>query len=105
MGTHPMPTTPPPSVAPPHQHDPKPPVVPVKTRSRGRARTDHDKMMLGVAQRRGIVRLDTGQILTLVCWGGNRGGNRCRVESQDGETRRTLKKTEVVEVIDAREES
>lgn len=65
-----------------------------------------DGEMIGVAKRRGIVRLDDGQLATLVSWGARSGGRngrpnrlKVRLETQDGERRWTDRKTRIVEVV------
>ena len=64
---------------------------------------DDNDAMIGVAKRRGIVRLADGTLATLVAWGISRGGrrepSRARFEGCDGETRWTGRKADVIEVV------
>lgn len=66
--------------------------------------TKHDHEMIAVAKRRGIVRLDTGMLATLVSWGtsgkGRPSTNRVRLESVDGESRWTALKREIIAVVE-----
>lgn len=66
--------------------------------------TKLDHEMIAVAKRRGIVRLDTGMLATLVSWGtcgkGRPSNNRVRLEGADGETRWTAYKREIIAVVE-----
>lgn len=70
--------------------------------------TSNDRFMVNVARARGIVRLYNGTLATLISWGtpgdGRRAGtgSRVRLEGCDGKTRWTGKKSDIIEVVDAR---
>lgn len=64
------------------------------------SRRAQDAAMVLVAKRRGIIRLTNGSLVTLLSWGTSHGRNRMRVELPNGETRMTLRKSELAEVIE-----
>lgn len=64
-----------------------------------RVLTRFDHEMIGAAKRRAIVRLVSGELVTLISWGTRGGRNRARVEGVDGRTRFCVRTTEVIEVV------
>jgi len=62
-------------------------------------KSEFDHKMIAVAKRRGIVRLQSGQLATLISWGTRESRQRCRLEGSDGETRWNSKLTEIIEIV------
>ena len=56
-------------------------------------------MMRKVARNREPVKLASGDVVTLLCWGGLKNGLRARVEFPNGR-KRTVKQTDVVSIQD-----
>lgn len=64
-----------------------------------RTLTEFDHQMIAVAKRRGIIRLQDGTLATLITWGTPRRPSNVRVEGCNGKTRWTVKKRNVIEVV------